>query len=71
MERSLAKGMAQIDEIAGRYAGELGSAKALASYLRNFHYRLGPEEKRGLEEFRRMVQENRILEPVATDGGSA
>lgn len=71
LERSLAKGMAQIDEIAGRYAGELGSAEALASYLRNFHYRLGPEEKRGLEEFRRLVQENRILEPVATDGGSA
>ena len=53
------------------FAGELGSAEALASYLRNFHYRLGPEEKRGLEEFRRLVQENRILEPVATDGGSA
>ena len=37
--------MAQIDEIADRYAGELGSAEALASYLRNFHYRLGPEGK--------------------------
>ena len=71
LERSLAKGMAQIDEIAGRYAGELGSAETLASYLRNFHYRLGPEEKRGLTEFRRLVEENRILEPVTISGGPA
>jgi chorismate dehydratase len=70
LERSLAKGMAELDEIAARHAGELGSAKALASYLRNFHYRLGPEEKRGLEEFRRLVKERRLLEPVGADGGS-
>ena len=63
--------MAQIDEIAHRYAGELGSAEALASYLRNFRYRLGPEEKRGLTEFRRLVEENRNLEPVVTGGGQA
>jgi len=71
LERSLDQGIAQIDEIAGRYAGELGSAEALASYLRNFRYRLGPEEKRGLTEFRRLVEENRILEPVVAGGRPA
>jgi chorismate dehydratase len=64
LERSLAKGMAQVDDIAARYAGELGSAEALASYLRNFHYRLGPEEKKGLDEFRRLVLELKLLDPI-------
>jgi len=56
--------MKQIDETAARYAGELGTAKELASYLRNFRYRLGPDEWQGLAEFRRMVQQRDLLEPI-------
>ncbi|MFQ5790486.1 MAG: menaquinone biosynthetic enzyme MqnA/MqnD family protein [Acidobacteriota bacterium] len=64
LRRSLAKGMAQVEEIAQRHAGELGSPAELASYLRNFRYRLGPEEMRGLDEFRRLVRERGLAEPM-------
>jgi chorismate dehydratase len=62
--RSFEVGMSQVDEIAAEFAGELGRAEDLASYLRNFHYRLGPEEMRGLEEFRRLVLERDLLRPM-------
>jgi chorismate dehydratase len=55
LERSFAIGMAEVDRIAAEFAGDLGSPEELASYLRNFHYRLGPEEWRGLEEFRALT----------------
>lgn len=64
LERSFTVGMSQIDDIAADFAGELGQREVLASYLRNFHYRLGPDEMRGLEEFRRLVCENGFLEPI-------
>ena len=64
LERSFVLGMSQIDEIAAEHAGDLGQADSLASYLRNFHYRLGPEEMRGLDTFRRLTREHRLLEPI-------
>ncbi len=64
LERSFKVGMSQIDAIAAEFAGELGEREILASYLRNFHYRLGPEEMKGLEEFRRLTGENHFLEPI-------
>ncbi|HLE69234.1 MAG TPA: menaquinone biosynthesis protein [Vicinamibacteria bacterium] len=64
LSRSFAVGMSQVDEIAAEFAGELGRAADLASYLRNFHYRLGPEEMRGFEEFRRLVLERDLLRPM-------
>jgi chorismate dehydratase len=64
LERSFTLGMTQIDEIAAELAGGLGSAEALASYLRNFHYRLGAEEMEGLGEFRRLVHEQGWLAPM-------
>jgi len=64
LERSFQVGMSQIDEIAEQFAGELGQREVLASYLRNFHYRLGPDEMRGLEEFRRLTLEHGFLEPI-------
>jgi len=71
LERSFVKGMSELEEIAAGHAGELGTAEELVSYLRNFHYRLGDEEKRGLEEFRQLVHHHRLLEPVATAGGAS
>jgi chorismate dehydratase len=62
--RSFEVGLAKIDEIATECAGELGSPAELASYLRNFHYRLGADEMRGLEEFRRLVTEHDLLKPL-------
>ncbi len=64
LERSFTQGMTQIDAIAEANAGELGQSEALASYLRNFHYRLGETELAGLEEFRRLTRENGFLEPI-------
>lgn len=64
LERSFRVGMSQIDDFAAQFAGELGKREALASYLRNFHYRLGAEELKGLEEFRRLNNENGFLEPI-------
>jgi chorismate dehydratase len=64
LSRSFEVGMSQVEEIAAEFAGELGGREDLASYLRNFHYRLGPEEMRGLEEFRRRVFERDLLRPL-------
>jgi len=64
LERSFTVGMSQIDDIAAEHAGELGQREVLASYLRNFHYRLGPEEMKGFEEFRRLTREHGFLEPI-------
>jgi chorismate dehydratase len=62
--RSFDLGLTKIDEIAAEAAGELGDPSELASYLRNFHYRLGVDEMRGLEEFRRLVLEHDLLKPI-------
>ena len=64
LERSFTVGMSQIDEIAAEFAGDMGRREVLASYLRNFHYRLGPEEMKGLEKFRRLTREHAMLEPI-------
>jgi len=63
LERSFSKGMTEIDLIAGRYAGQLGTPEDLASYLRNFHYRLGAEEKKGFSAFEQLVRERNLLAP--------
>jgi chorismate dehydratase len=62
--RSFDVGLARIDDIAAEFEGEMGNAAELASYLRNFHYRLGADEMRGLEEFRRLVLEHDLLKPI-------
>lgn len=64
LERSFQEGMQQIDAIAARFAPELGRVEDLAGYLRNFHYRLGEPEMRGLDEFRRLVERYRLLEAI-------
>ena len=64
LDRSFAKGMAEIDAIAARHEGGMGSRRELASYLRNFHYRLGDEEMKGLAEFRRLALEHDLLLPI-------
>lgn len=64
LEQSYQIGMSRVDEIGKEFAGELGSAETLASYLRNFHYRLGPQEMAGLSRFRQLCQTHRLLEPI-------
>lgn len=64
LERSFEQGMSEIDVIAKAHAGSMGQQEALASYLRNFHYRLGDKELEGLDEFRRLTRDNGFLEPI-------
>jgi predicted solute-binding protein len=47
--------MKHLHDIAVKRAPDLGlSTAAIESYLRNFRYRLGPEDRDGLETFKRM-----------------
>lgn len=57
-EDAFFEGMAHLPEIAERRASDLGmTPAAVEAYLRNFRYRLGPEELNGLDEFVRLVRE--------------
>ena len=64
LEESFQIGMTRIDEIGEEFAGNLGDAGTLASYLRNFHYRLGPREMEGLNAFREICSNYDLLEPI-------
>ncbi len=64
LQRSFSKGMNELDEMANRHAGELGTPAELVSYLENFHYRLGEDEMQGLNEFKRLAMQNGLLEPI-------
>ena len=52
LEAALDKGLSRVDEIAAETALFGHSARAAASYIRHFTYRLGDEEVRGMGEFR-------------------
>ena len=64
LEASFALGITQIDAIASRFAGDLGDAPALASFLRNFYFRLGPEEMKGLARFSEINEQHGLLAPI-------
>lgn len=56
-EDAFFEGMAHLNEIAERRAPDLGmTPAAVEAYLRNFRYRLGPEELDGLDAFARLVR---------------
>jgi predicted solute-binding protein len=60
---SLAVGSEHLGDIAAAAAGErLGTQDDLAAYLRNFVYRLGESERKGLQRFRDLLAEHDILE---------
>ncbi|MDX1660280.1 MAG: menaquinone biosynthesis protein [Gemmatimonadota bacterium] len=59
---SLAIGTERIGEIAAAHANGLGSADALRAYLSHFVYRLGVEERAGLDRFRDLLAEHDIQE---------
>lgn len=56
-EDAFFEGMAHLNEIAERRAPDLGmTPAAVEAYLRNFRYRMGPEELDGLDTFARLVR---------------
>ena len=62
MEASLAAGLANLPEVA-RQQTEPGWTQAeTESYLRRFHYRLGPEDLAGLRRFEALLREHGLIE---------
>jgi chorismate dehydratase len=54
LDAALDRGMEALPEIAARHRGLGWSAAEVAAYLRNFAFRLGPDEEKGAAEFLRM-----------------
>jgi chorismate dehydratase len=67
LARALERGLRGLEETAARAESSTGIPKeAILDYLRrNIHFRLGAEERRGLELFLTLCREDRLLEPRA------
>ncbi len=61
LEASLAAGLASLAEVARQTTEPGWSAAETEAYLRRFHYRLGPEDLKGLERFRALITEHGLL----------
>ncbi len=61
LEASLAAGPASLAEVARQTTEPGWSAAETEAYLRRFHYRLGPEDLKGLERFRALITEHGLL----------
>jgi chorismate dehydratase len=62
LARSLSLSLGEIPAIADEAAGRIGlPAAELRGYLESFVYRLGPDERAGVERFRALVDEHNLL----------
>ena len=61
LEASLAAGLGSLAEVARQTTEPGWSALEMEAYLRRFHYRLGPEDLKGLERFRMLLAEHGLL----------
>jgi chorismate dehydratase len=61
LEASLAAGLGSLPEVARRITEPGWSAAEMEAYLRRFHYRLGPEDLKGLERYRALLAEHGLL----------
>jgi chorismate dehydratase len=61
LEASLAAGLASLAEVARQTTEPGWNAAEMEAYLRRFHYRLGPEDLKGLERFRALLTEHGLL----------
>jgi chorismate dehydratase len=52
LDRSIKTSLGQIDAIAREYRNSYLTEQDVAEYVRSFIYRLGPDERRAIEEFR-------------------
>jgi predicted solute-binding protein len=62
LENSLEKSLINLEKVAVSGSEELGSVDERTAYLRGIIYRLGPEEKKGLEHFRSALIKAKMLE---------
>jgi chorismate dehydratase len=62
LESSLAAGLADLPAVARQETGPGWTAEETEAYLRRFHYRLGPEDLRGMERFEALLTEHRLID---------
>ncbi len=62
LETSLAAGLSSLPEVARRQTEPGWRPEEVEAYLRRFHYRLGPEDLKGLQRFECLLQEHRLVE---------
>ena len=58
LEASLAAGLADLPAVARQQTEPGWSPEETEAYLRRFHYRLGPEDLRGMERFEQLLSEH-------------
>ena len=62
LEASLAAGLATLPAVARQQTEPGWRPEEVEAYLRRFHYRLGPEDLRGLERFAALLHEHGLVE---------
>jgi chorismate dehydratase len=62
LDASLAAGLTALPEIARQQTEPGWSADETETYLRRFHYRLGPDDLAGLERFDQLIREHGLVE---------
>lgn len=62
LEASLAAGLANLPEVARRQTEPGWPVEDIDAYLRCFHYRLEPEDLKGLERFDELLRQHGLLE---------
>lgn len=62
LESSLAAGLASLPDVARRQTEPGWMPSEVESYLRRFHYRLGPDDLEGMERFRMLLDRHGLLE---------
>ncbi len=62
LEGSLAAGLASLPEVARQQTEPGWRSEEVEAYLRRFHYRLGPEDLKGLERFETLLEEHGLVE---------
>ena len=61
LESSLAAGLASLPEVARQQTEPGWSAIEMEAYLRRFHYRLGVEERKGLDRFDELLRDHGLI----------
>lgn len=62
LEASLAAGLAELPAVARQQTEPGWTAEETEAYLRRFHYRLGPEDLRGMERFQALLREHGLVD---------
>jgi chorismate dehydratase len=62
LDSSLAAGLASLPEVARQQTEPGWTVGEMEAYLRRFHYRLGPEDVKGLERFEELLRRHDLID---------